>query len=157
MADRKKCVQVLRRGAKVHQIERVADNAARERVKAMALALLDHSDLIGDGRVDCLLSACFDGVGRSPARIPSDCFRPRFVVGAGSEEGAAAPHWTRACCQRRQWTDAAALRQPRWQADLRIRGCLRDGLAGGQVRRELRQRAQPQQGLLRKGELPVQP
>lgn len=50
MADRKKYVQVLRRGAKTHQIERVADNAARDRVKAMALALLDHNDLIDEER-----------------------------------------------------------------------------------------------------------
>ena len=50
MAERKLSVQVLRRGARNHQVERVADNAGRDRVKGMAVALLDHAELVGEER-----------------------------------------------------------------------------------------------------------
>ena len=46
MADRKKLVQTLRRGARTHNVELVPDNAARDKVKAMAEALLACDELV---------------------------------------------------------------------------------------------------------------
>ncbi len=50
MSERRQHVQELRRGAKAHGIPQVPDNAARGRVKVVALALLE-ADLSDDDSV----------------------------------------------------------------------------------------------------------
>ena len=51
MSERRQQVQALRKGARAHGIPLVPDNAARDRVKVMALALLE-ADLPDDEHED---------------------------------------------------------------------------------------------------------
>ena len=41
MSERKQHIQALRRGARAHGVQQMPDNAVRERVKAMAQALME--------------------------------------------------------------------------------------------------------------------